>query len=60
MTAVPARVPAPAEITGKRLGFIVVALLRAMFLAALDQTIVATARPTIVGELVGLSTWPGW
>ena len=30
----------------------------ALFLAALDQTIVATALPTIVGELGGLDYYP--
>ncbi len=33
-------------------------LMAAMFLAALDQTIVATALPTIVGELGGLDYYP--
>ena len=33
---------------------IFVALMLGMFLAALDQTIVATALPTIVGDLGGL------
>ena len=38
---------------------IFVALMLAVFLAALDQTIVATALPTIVGDLHGVSdlTW---
>src|ERR1700722_3670079 len=35
------------------------ALLLVMLLAALDQTIVSTALPTIVGELGGLSN-PSW
>jgi EmrB/QacA subfamily drug resistance transporter len=37
------------------LGIIFAALMLAILLAALDQTIVATALPTIVGELGGLS-----
>jgi hypothetical protein len=38
---------------------IFIALMLAVFLAALDQTIVATALPTIVGDLhgVGELTW---
>ncbi|MGH8486226.1 MAG: MFS transporter, partial [Pseudomonas sp.] len=35
------------------------ALLLVMFLAALDQTIVSTALPTIVGDLGGLR-WLSW
>jgi MFS family permease len=35
------------------------ALMLVLLLAALDQTIVATALPTIVGELGGSSTSPG-
>jgi EmrB/QacA subfamily drug resistance transporter len=41
------------QITKRRLWFILGALLLGMLLAALDQTIVATALPTIVGELHG-------
>ena len=33
--------------------------LAGMLMAALDQTIVSTAMPTIVGELGGVSTWRG-
>ncbi|MEV0591790.1 MDR family MFS transporter [Nonomuraea cavernae] len=38
----------------KRLGLIISALMLGMLLAALDQTIVATALPTIVSDLGGL------
>ncbi|MEV4893241.1 DHA2 family efflux MFS transporter permease subunit [Nonomuraea sp. NPDC055795] len=38
----------------KRLGLIIVALMLGMLLAALDQTIVSTALPTIVSDLGGL------
>ena len=55
VTATPSAPPAPAYVTGRRLGLIFAALLLGMFLAALDQTIVATALPTIVGELGGLN-----
>ncbi|HVA07456.1 MAG TPA: MFS transporter [Acidimicrobiales bacterium] len=45
--------PAIEPITKRRLWFILGALLLGMLLAALDQTIVSTALPTIVGELHG-------
>src|SRR3954454_11206482 len=38
-----------------RIGFVIGALLLVMLLASLDQTIVSTALPTIVGELGGLA-----
>ena len=41
-------------LTGRALVPIFVALMLGMFLAALDQTIVSTALPTIVGDLGGL------
>jgi EmrB/QacA subfamily drug resistance transporter len=41
--------------THREIQIIFVGLLSGMFLAALDQTIVSTALPTIVGELGGLS-----
>src|SRR6201984_2221816 len=42
-------------VTGRRLWLIVGALMTGMLLAALDQTIVATALSTIVGDLGGAS-----
>ena len=46
---------APVALHGRRLWLVFAALLLGMLLAALDQTIVATALPTIVGELGGAS-----
>jgi EmrB/QacA subfamily drug resistance transporter len=40
--------------TGRALTMVFAALMLGMFLAALDQTIVSTALPTIVGDLGGL------
>jgi MFS family permease len=40
--------------TGRALVTVFGALMLGMFLAALDQTIVSTALPTIVGELGGV------
>jgi EmrB/QacA subfamily drug resistance transporter len=55
----PGETPAPPrggrEEHGRRLLVIYVALMLAMLLAALDQTIVSTALPTIVSDLGGLS-----
>jgi len=45
----------PSEISQRRTLIIIGALLLGMLLAALDQTIVATALPTIAGDLHGLS-----
>ncbi len=45
--------PVAEKITKQRLWFILGALLLGMLLAALDQTIVSTALPTIVGDLHG-------
>ena len=51
----PAAVEIPDEgLQGRALTTVFVALMLGMFLAALDQTIVSTALPTIVGELGGL------
>src|SRR4249919_3332816 len=43
-----------APLSGRALSTVFVALMLGMFLAALDQTIVSTALPTIVGDLGGL------
>lgn len=51
-------VPCVSTETGRgapRLGLVFAALMLAMTLAALDQTIVSTALPTIVGDLGGLN-----
>jgi EmrB/QacA subfamily drug resistance transporter len=45
----------PAELSHRQLLVIFSALMLGMLLAALDQTIVATALPTIVGDLGGLN-----
>lgn len=44
----------PTEMTQRRIRLVMAALMLVMLLAALDQTIVSTALPTIVGELGGL------
>ncbi|MDE2907307.1 MAG: MFS transporter, partial [Acidobacteriota bacterium] len=46
--------PAPEPFTHRQVVIILSGLMAGLFLAALDQTIVATALPTIVGELGGL------
>ncbi|MDN5794226.1 MAG: MFS transporter [Intrasporangium sp.] len=46
---------APEQVSQRRILLIIGALLLGMFLAALDQTIVATALPTIAGDLHALS-----
>ncbi len=59
MTAV-AEAPAPGlTLTRRRVLVVIGALMLGMFLAALDQTVVSTALPTIVGDLHGAShlTW---
>src|SRR6184192_3516144 len=44
-----------ADLTPRQIRFVFVGLMVGMFLAALDQTVVATALPTIVGDLGGLN-----
>src|SRR5271157_6173893 len=51
--SVAAAPPLSEQITKRRLWWILGALLLGMLLAALDQTIVSTALPTIVGDLHG-------
>ena len=55
MAAVSAPAPASVNVAPSRLRVIFAGLMLVMLLAALDQTIVATALPTIVGDLGGLS-----
>src|SRR2546427_6836406 len=43
------------QLTHRQIQTVFLGLMAAMLLAALDQTIVATALPTIVGDLHGLS-----
>ena len=54
MAATAAAAP-PVPGTRPRVGVIFVGLMLVLLLAALDQTIVATALPTIVGDLGGLN-----
>jgi EmrB/QacA subfamily drug resistance transporter len=54
-TAAAAGTAGPATLSQRRVLVIIGALLLGMLLAALDQTIVATALPTIAGDLHGLS-----
>ena len=54
----PASTAKPAEnegFTHRQILMVMSGLMLGMFLAALDQTIVATALPTIVGDLGGLN-----
>ena len=53
MSVVAAAPPVIEKITKRRLWLIIGALMLGMLLAALDQTIVSTALPTIVGDLHG-------
>src|SRR6188508_435261 len=51
----PASVESPLLLTQRRIWIIFSALIAGMLLSSLDQTIVSTAMPTIVGELGGVS-----
>ncbi len=51
----PPDAPAPPEAPAPRVGLIIGALMLGLLLAALDQTIVSTALPTIVQDLGGLN-----
>ncbi|MBF6544192.1 MDR family MFS transporter [Nocardia brasiliensis] len=55
MTSTADSPPTPIVLTQKRIWLIFSALIAGMFLASLDQMIVGTAMPTIVGELGGVS-----
>jgi EmrB/QacA subfamily drug resistance transporter len=59
MTTTAARIPAPLLLTQRRIWIIFSALIAGMLLSSLDQTIVSTAMPTIVGDLGGVEhqTW---
>ncbi|MGH8983830.1 MAG: MDR family MFS transporter [Acidimicrobiia bacterium] len=53
-TAAGPAAPQPYALSHRQIQTVFAGLMAGMFLAALDQTIVATALPTIVGELGGL------
>ncbi len=53
-TAEAASAPAPLLLTKRRIRIIFSALIAGMLLSSLDQTIVSTAMPTIVGQLGGV------
>jgi len=59
MTTTTARPDEPLLLTRKRIWIIFSALIAGMLLSSLDQTIVSTAMPTIVGNLGGVEhqTW---
>ena len=52
--------PAPPELDKAAIRQIIIGILLAMLLSALDQTIVATALPTIGSELTTWNTCNGW
>lgn len=54
MTSTIARADAPLLLTKRRIWVIFSALIAGMLLSSLDQTIVSTAMPTIVGQLGGV------
>ena len=58
-TTAPAAATAPIELTQRTVWVIFAALMASMFLSSLDQSIIGTAMPTIVGELNGVEH-QGW
>ncbi|WP_372595190.1 MDR family MFS transporter [Actinotalea sp.] len=58
-TAAPEVEKAPIELTRRTVGLIFAALMASMFMSSLDQSIIGTAMPTIVGELDGVEH-QGW
>ena len=58
-TVAPVQPELPVTLSHRRVLVVIGALMLGMFLAALDQTVVSTALPTIVGDLHGAShlTW---
>jgi EmrB/QacA subfamily drug resistance transporter len=54
-TASPGAAEAPVGLSVRQIRFVFAGLMLGMLLAALDQTIVSTALPTIVGDLGGLN-----
>jgi hypothetical protein len=50
-----ASVDARPALTQRQIWLLMIGLMTSMLLAALDQTIVGTALPTIVGDLGGIS-----
>jgi MFS family permease len=60
MTMEATTVPSAEAPPRRRVLFVMAALMLTMLLAALDQTIVSTALPTIVGDLGGLNHISWW
>lgn len=56
-TQLPSIAPAEPKLSSRRLFWLLAAILLAIFMASLEATVVATAMPTIVGELGGLDTY---
>jgi MFS family permease len=55
MTAATVRMSEPILLTQRRIWIIFAAIIAVRLLAGLDQTIVTTAMPTIVGQLGGVA-----
>lgn len=53
----PANVQSTNQILGRRRWFALAAVILVMFFSALDQTVVATAMPVIIGDLQGFSLY---